>query len=349
MKLRPALPVVLITALVLMLLPVFLWAASAKDKTVKDKAQILFEEGADLNKQRRYDEAIEKLTQAATLSLDTHKYHQALHLTYIATRRGPVAIEFYKGLIRAHPKNGTVHYWLGRLYLAKGSLEEAAQEFKEASLLAPQDEHAFLSMGHAYSRLGKDREALDAYLQANKLDPGIAIVHIGLGNVYYKTGDFDKAQKEYEVALDLDDSFAEARYNLGLIYEKKGEITKAVKQWMTLIEKDPNESGARERLARLYFLAERYVDAVREYATLTQVKQSSPEIFFALGESAILAAANLNDPQDRDQLKKMASEAFQRTLELDRNSRENGAVTRNAQAQKYLARLNSQSSPQQGK
>jgi tetratricopeptide (TPR) repeat protein len=332
MKLHLALRVIFITVSLLILPPVTLWAASAQEKTVKDKAQSLFEEANDLNKQRRYDEAIEKLTQAVTLSLDTHKYHQALHLTYSATRRGLQAIQFYKGLIRDHPKNGTIHYWLGRLYLEKGSLEEAAQEFKEASLLSPEDEHPFLSMGHAYSRLGKDKEALEAYLQANKLDPQIAIVHIGLGNIYYKRKEYTKAQKEYEVALEMDGSFTEARYNLGLIYEKKGAISKAVKQWQTLIEEDPNESGARERLARLYFLAERYVDAVREYATLTQVKQHSPEIFFALGESSILAAANLNDPQDRDQLKKMASDAFQRTIELD---------PKNTAARKYLAQLNS--------
>jgi tetratricopeptide (TPR) repeat protein len=313
-------------------LPALLWAASAQEETVVDKAQAFFEEGKELNKQRRYDEAIEKMTRAVILSLDNHKYHQALHLTYSATRRGAQAIQFYKDLIREHPKNGVIHYWLGRLYLDKGSLEEAAREFKEATLLAPEDEHPFISLGHAYSRLGKDQEGLEAYLHANKLDPGIAVVHVGIGNIYFKRKDHAKAQKEYEKALELDASFTEARYNLGLIYEEKGEISKAVKQWRTLIDEDPNESGARERLARLYFLAERYLDAVREYSTLTQVKQNSPEIFFALGESQVMLAATLQDPDDRDQLKKMASEAFQRTLELD---------PRNAKARKYLARLDS--------
>lgn len=332
--------VVFVTVLVLVCFPVVLLAAPVQGKAVQDEARIFFEEGMDLNKQRRYEEAIEKLTRAVTLSLDTHKYHQALHLTYSATRRGLLAIQFYKGLIREHPKNGVVRYWLGRLYLEKGSLEEAAREFKEATLLAPRDEHAFISLGHAYLRLGKDEEGRDAYLQANKLDPKIAVVHVGLGNIYFKLKDNAKAQKEYEEALKLDPSFAEARYNLGLIYEKKGEISKAVKQWQTLIEEDPNESGARERLARLYFLAERYLDAVREYSTLTQVKQNSPEIFFALGESQVMLAATLNNADDRNQLKRMASEAFQRTIELD---------PKNDQARKYLTRLNAQKSSSQQK
>ncbi|MDC4227265.1 MAG: tetratricopeptide repeat protein [Candidatus Manganitrophus sp.] len=231
-----------------------------------------------------------------------------------------------------HPDSATVRYWLGRFYLEDRALEEASKEFKEATRLAPQDEHAFVSLGHVYLRMEKEKEALDAYLQANKLSPKIAVVHAGLGNIYYRRQNFDKAQKEYESALAIDPSLTEARYNLGLIYEKKGEISKAVKQWQSMVEADPNESRAREKLARVYFLGGEYLDAAKEYATLSQVKQSSPDIFLALGESQVLLAANLSDPKERQQLIAMAIQAFQRTIELD---------PKNAQARKYLDRLNS--------
>jgi tetratricopeptide (TPR) repeat protein len=316
-----------IAGVLLICLPQLLFAAPA------DQAKSYFEEGIELNKQRRYDEALDKFTQAATLSLDTHIYHQALYRTYIALRRGPRGTQFYKDLTAKHPTNGTIHYWLGRFYLENRSLEEAAKEFKEAARLAPQDEHPFVSLGHVYLRLGKEKEALEAYMQANKLSPRIAAVHAGMGNIYYRQKSFDKAQKEYEEALAIDPSLMEARYNLGLIYEKKGEISNAVKQWQTMVEGDPNESRAREKLARIYFLGGEYLDAAREYATLSQVKQSSPEIFLALGESQVLLAASLSDPNERQQLIAMAIQAFQRTIELD---------PKNAQARKYLDRLNSE-------
>lgn len=317
-----------IAGLFLICLPGFLFASSSTDR-----AKSSFEEGIELNKQRRYDEALDKFIQAATLSLDTHIYHQALYRTYIALRRGPQGTQFYKDLASKHPANGTVHYWLGRFYLENRSLEEAAKEFKAAARLAPQDEHAFVSLGHVSLRMGKEKEALDAYLEANKLSPRIAAVHAGMGNIYYSRKRFDKAQKEYEEALEIDSSLTEARYNLGLIYEKKGEISNAVKQWQAMVEADPNESRAREKLARIYFLGGEYLDAVREYATLAQVRQSSPEIFLALGESQVLLAASRSDPKERQQLIAMAIEAFQRTIELD---------PKNAQARKYLDRLNSE-------
>ena len=302
----------------------------------ENTAQSYFEEGIDLNKQRRYDEAIEKFACAIALDLENHKYHQALFMTYIATRRGPQAIQFYKDLVKEHPKSAVSHYWLGRLYLESQSLNDAAQEFQEATLLAPQDEHSFISLGHVYLRLGKHEEALKAYLQANKLSPHVAVVHAGLGNIYYDRKDYIKAEKEYGKALKIDSSLTEARYNLSLIYEKKGDFSRAIKQWQELLDEDPNESRARERLARIYYQGGQYRDAVREYSILSQVKQDSPEVFLALGESQIMLSSTLTDPAERNQLKNLAVEAFQRTLKLDPS---------NGQAHRYLDRLDFNSLP----
>lgn len=319
-----------LAGLLLICLPGFTFSSPS---TSTDRAKASFEEGIELNKQRRYDEALGKFIQAATLSLDSHIYHQAVYRTQIALRRGPQGTQFYKDLAAKHPTNATVHYWLGRFHLESRALEEAAKEFEEAARLAPRDEHAFVSLGHVYLRIGKEKEALEAYSQANKLSPKIAVVHAGMANIHYRRNHFDKAQKEYEEALAIDPSLMEARYNLGLIYEKKGEISKAVKQWQAMVEADPNESRAREKLARVYFLGGEYLDATREYATLSQVKQGSPDIFLALGESQLLLAASLSDPNERRQLIAMAIQAFQRTVELD---------PKNAQARKYLDRLNSE-------
>ncbi|MBI3802145.1 MAG: tetratricopeptide repeat protein [Nitrospirae bacterium] len=332
MKSILSLRTILAAALFLIYLPGLLLASPSDDRA-DDRAKSYFEEGIDLNKQHRYNEALERFTQAVTLNIDNHKYHQALYMTYIALRRGLQGIQHYKELARQHPTNAAVHYWLGRFYIETQDLEEAVKEFRETTRLAPQDEHGFVSLGHISLRLGKEKEALEAYTQANKLSPKIAGVHAGMGNIHYRRKRFDQAQKEYETALAIDPSLTETRYNLGVIYEKKGEIGKAVKQWQKLVEDDPNESAAREKLARVYFLGERYLDAVREYTMLSQVRQSSPQVFFSLGEAQVLLAANLDDPEERQQLIAMAMESFQRTLELD---------PKNTQARKYLDRLASE-------
>jgi tetratricopeptide (TPR) repeat protein len=321
-------------AIVFLLL--FLVAVRVVAAGPEEEAMSHFDKGMEFNKERRFNEARGELVQAMELSLETYKYHQALVLNYLEMRQGLKAIAFYRDLSRAHPDSSMVHYWLGRLYLVSGNLNDSATEFKESSRLAPKDEHPLISLGHVYYRLGKDREALDAYLEANRLSPKVASVHEGLGNIYFNRKEYAKAMPEYEEALRLDESLSEARFRLSIAYEKEGEIAKAVKEWRTLLDDDPNESRARERLARAYFLGEQYKDAVEQYTLLSEVRQSSPEVFLALGESEIMLATQIDDPDRRASLLKGAKEAFQRTIELD---------PKNAQAKKYLEDLKSKAPP----
>ena len=308
--------------------------------TSEETAKSYFEEGMELNKLQRYDEAIRKLTQAVQLNLESHKYHQALFMIHMTTRQGLKAIGVYQGMVREHPGSPAVHYWLGRLYLQSQSFDDAIREFREATRIAPNDEHAWISLGHVYYRQGKDHEAMKAYQEANRLSPHAAVVHAGLGTLYLKKKDNAKARKELEEALRIDSSLTEARYNLSLIYDKAGETTQAAKEWERILEEDPNEWGARERLARFYFKKGRYAEAVREFSTLSQVRLNSAEIHLALGESQILLAASLTDADERAHSTSAAVEAFQRVLELD---------PKNADAKAYLDRLKTQKSSEEKK
>jgi len=309
-----------------MLLP----PAHAEASAIDDEAEAYFEEGMALNKERQFNEAILQFAEAIKLRINKHKYHRGLFRTYLATRRPRQGVNYYKGLVRDHPKNATVHYWLGRFHLANQDLESSAREFQKASLLDPKDEHAFIALGQVYARLGKVDESLEAFLAADRLVPGVAVVKVGIGNAYFSKKDYEKAEEAYKAGLEKDDSFLEARFNLGVIYEKKGEYGEAGEQWQRMIDADPNESEARERLARLYMRGKLYVDAVREYATLSLVNLDNPRIFMALGEAQILLASELSDPVDRKQLRKLARDSFKRVVELQ---------PENEKARRYLKQL----------
>jgi len=307
--------------------PSVLMAVSAEDKA---EAEAYYEEGKALNKQRMFNESIIQFAQALKLDINVHKYHRALQQTYLAIRRGPHGVRYYEKLVRDHPNNAVVRYWMGRFYLGTKALERATDEFKKSAELDPDDEHAFISLGHIATRLGRLDEGLQAYLRADELIPNIPVVQVGMGNIYFEKGQYDAAEKAYKIALKKDPSHLEARFNLGLIFEKKGEYGDAAEQWGLMIEEDPNESSARQQLAQLYFRAKRYGDAVREYATLSLVKLDDPKVFMALGESQVLLAAELPDPEDRKLLQKKAIESFNRTLELQ---------PKNEKARDYMERL----------
>ncbi|MBI3605098.1 MAG: tetratricopeptide repeat protein, partial [Nitrospirae bacterium] len=284
-----------------LLYPVVLFAAP-----VQEEAEAHFTEGMQFNKERRFSEALKALTRAVELNLESHKYHQALFLTYTQTRMGLQAIGVYKELEKQHPDSPAVHYWFGRLYLESGRLPDAVSEFKESTRLLPKDDHAFISLGHTYYRMKKYSEALKAYQDANQITPRLAVVHSGIGNVYYAKNDFPHAKKAYAEALKIDPSSEEARYNLSLIYEKEGAIDLAIKEWKYLLDADPNESKIREKLAWAYYEREAYRDAAREFSLLAQINQNSPDVYFMLGQAEVLLAAQSTSQDERDRLKKGA-------------------------------------------
>jgi tetratricopeptide (TPR) repeat protein len=291
---------------------------------------VFFQRGTELNQQRRFEEAIEQFTKAVRSDPKNHRYHQALFMTYLSTRRGRQGLETYKKMAIEHGTSSPVHYWLGRLYLQSGALEDAAREFRLSARLDPNDDHPWISLGHVYSRMGKDDDALRAYQEANRLSPNVAVVHAGLGAIYLRKNDDLNAWRELDKALRLDPSLSEARYSISLLYERRGELDRAMIEWQRLLDDDPNESNARERLARAYVAKKQYGNAVQHYSMLAQVRQASPEVFFALGESQVLLAASLDDPRDRADLVAAARESFQRVLELD---------PKHAEAKAYLERL----------
>jgi tetratricopeptide (TPR) repeat protein len=104
----------------------------------------------------------------------------------------------------------------------------------------------------------------------------------------------------------------------------------AIKEWKYLLDADPNESRIRSRLAMVYFDRNQYRDAVREFTLLSQINQRSAEVYFMLGKSEVLLAAETKDSTEREDLRESAISAFQHALEFD---------SENIEAKKYLDRL----------
>ncbi len=126
------------------------WLSGSAYAATDDQAAAFFQRGTELNKERRFEEAIEQYTKAVQSSLENHKYHQALFMTYLSTRRGRQGLEVYKKMAREHPNSPRVHYWLGRIYLQSQALDDAATAFRRSAKLDPTDDHPWISLGHVY-------------------------------------------------------------------------------------------------------------------------------------------------------------------------------------------------------
>jgi Flp pilus assembly protein TadD len=130
-----------------------------------------------------------------------------------------LAAENYREAINLKPDDVTAHNNLGNAYLNQGRLREAIEEFKTAIRLNPDAPLTHDNLGYVYFKQGRPVEAIKEYQMAIKLAPGVAEIHNNLGYVYFTVGRFDDAAEEYQTALRLKPDFPEALDNMRLLQQ----------------------------------------------------------------------------------------------------------------------------------
>jgi serine/threonine protein kinase/Tfp pilus assembly protein PilF len=164
----------------------------------------------------------------------------------------------------------------GRIYLEKGSLEEAQKTADELRQLIEQGVNRKVIrlyhhlMGKIELVKGNVSRATEYFKEAISLLSSGSLTHradfiASLALAYMEAGDLEKARQEYEKIAPLTRgriayayTYAKSFYMLGKIYEQQGDTTKAIERYEKFLslwkDTDPGmaEVGdARERLARL--------------------------------------------------------------------------------------------------
>jgi tetratricopeptide (TPR) repeat protein len=93
--------------------------------------------------------------------------------------------------------------------------------------LAPDWVEAHINLGTALFQLKQMEEAKQEYLQASRLEPNHALVQFNLGCVLEQLGETEASIERLQRAIQLAPHLADAHLNLALAYEKRGETEAA--------------------------------------------------------------------------------------------------------------------------
>jgi serine/threonine protein kinase len=133
------------------------------------------------------------------------------------------------------------HTILGNVFLEKGELESAINEYEEAiqvpAVFPSQKSYAYAGMARSLREKGDLREALKYYHQAVELKPNDPGILAGLGMAYAEEGDYSRAVPVLKKALGKSPDNEIAHY--------LSEKVLAKKQWQE------EESAQRERIDKL--------------------------------------------------------------------------------------------------
>jgi Tfp pilus assembly protein PilF len=147
------------------------------------------------------------------------------------------AREAFEMIIERHPGDDATMCMLGLVEYKLHENQSAADMFRRASELDPENPYAHRMLGHILSsRLDRQSEAIEALERATTLAPTNAEGHLLLGNACFRHEDLKNAEEAFRTALACEPTNAEAHYNLALLCERTGRNRDGMKHYDRALE-----------------------------------------------------------------------------------------------------------------
>ncbi len=167
------------------------------------------------------------------------------------------ALQLYRTALSKGLDSGRLHSRIADLLLRHGQKDAAIVEYEKAAQINPADLDSQNNLATAYLEKGRlaDAERVFKWVLAN--DPDYPAAQNGMGLISIQKQDPNAARAYFERAAQLDPDLVEVHMNLGLLYEMAGDRARARSSFETFLAKaNPAEYGTiiprvRQELATL--------------------------------------------------------------------------------------------------
>jgi tetratricopeptide (TPR) repeat protein/branched-subunit amino acid transport protein len=215
------------------------------------------------------------------------------HLNYGAAlekeRRFDEAIEQYRIALSFDPTYAKVHYNLAKILMGQSKIDEAVEHFAQAARLDSSEAEHRLHYAYALERVGRSDEAGHEYEAALKLKPRSAKYHYAWAMRLLKVQRFDEAGAELEQVLRLDPNNVDAHFAIANLASLNKAPEQAERHYVEALRLDPKRADIHAILGDLYFGQGRTSQAIVEYQEALRL---NPELRNA---EEHLAAAKASD------------------------------------------------------
>lgn len=166
---------------------------------------------------------------------------------------------------------------LGHLYLVYDLLEAAAQAYRHAARLAPEDPRWPYYLGFLQRRFGDLEAARESFLAALERDPDDVAARLRLGEVELDRGAPETAREHFQLVLDQQPGSAAALYGLGRTAAAQGNLEEAVRHLQRVVDLQPEAGLAYYALAQAYRRLGRVDEARRALDSYREVPVDFPD------------------------------------------------------------------------
>ncbi len=196
------------------------------------------------------------------------------------------AVATLEPLLSSNPQDTVLHAMLGRAYLGRGRYAEAAEMFRRAVKLAPDQASNRTELASALLGLGQDDEAAQALEAARALDPRNIDTTILLGRLHLKRGRLEQAIATAKRIVELEPNHAEAYNIAGAAQFRRGKLGAARLAFEQALAIDGSFVPAKLNLAKLARKQGRRVEADKRYRAILEENAGDVRAMVGLSELA---------------------------------------------------------------
>jgi len=279
-------------------------------QTVSPEVLQHLQAGAEADKQRHFDVAIEEYKKVTELAPKLPDGFVNLGQAYMENRDYGAAIAPLKHAVELAPDLAGAHQLLGYALLAQGypaeaiphlekineqtalgiaqigtgQLPQAVANLQAALAKHPNDADLLYYLGRASGLMSK--QSIDTLLAEY---PDSARAHQALAENYFVLRQMPQAEKEFREALRLRPDTPELHLELGLVYAGSSQWAKAEEEFRAQTRMQPGNAEAAYRLGSALLQQGKAPEARTELERSNRLLPDMPETLYSLGKAAALA------------------------------------------------------------
>ena len=174
---------------------------NSRIRSLNIEARRYYDEGVQLSRENRTDDAIRSYTQSIRIAPGAAAYAGRAS-EYNRKERFDEAIADANHAIMMNEKYAAPYFIRGNSYYLKGDYNRALKDYSRSIILEPDQAPYYYNLAQTYTRLGLRDEAIDMYGMAAEKDPGKFAAHFNRACLFTQKKETEKALESLERAED---------------------------------------------------------------------------------------------------------------------------------------------------